>query len=75
MPRASWRRFLRLSLVSCPIYLYFVRCVSLTSVLSYRRLARLAAVVAPKPATAHDIRPPRRLRSARGIWGGHRCSA
>ena len=28
MPRASWRRFLRLSLVSCPIYLYFVRCVA-----------------------------------------------
>ena len=50
MPRASWRGFLRLSLVSCPIYL--------SPATSRTKPVRLHQVWRPAPAEEADNEPP-----------------
>jgi DNA end-binding protein Ku len=51
MPRASWRGFLRLSLVSCPIYL--------SPAISRTKPIRLHQVWRQTPAEEADDAPPR----------------
>src|SRR5207237_7547509 len=54
MPRASWRGFLRLSLVSCPIYL--------SPAMTRTKPIRLHQVWQPAPADEHAYELPDRGR-------------
>src|SRR3954447_18442696 len=67
MPRASWRGFLRLSLVSCPIYL--------SPAAARTKPIRLHQVWQPVPADLEEDDLPDRRGGSRVLRHGYRVSS
>ena len=60
MPRASWRGFLRLSLVSCPIYL--------SPATTRTKPIRLHQVWQPAPVDMDDRQPISFMSRSTSLW-------